>query len=147
MSPDRAEWIAAKAEGDIAEVAIALWFRRRGWEPYRTVGETEFDLLLQTSVEVKNDRKAGRTGNVAIETHYHGRPSGLLTSRAGYWAIVVDETAFVVKTEALLRFVQANDFPEKMGGDNQASTLRLVPVERLREVPGYQTVNLGEPQE
>jgi hypothetical protein len=147
MTADRAEWIAAKAEGDIAEVAIALWFRGRGWEPYRTVGETAFDLLLQTSVEVKHDRKAGRSGRVAIETHYHGRPSGLLTSTAGYWAIVVDETAFIVKTDALLRFVQSNEFTELRGGDNQASTLRLIPVERLREVLGFQVVNLGEPQE
>lgn len=145
MRPDREEWIVAKAEGDVAELAIARWFRRKGWEPYRTVGRTDFDLLLQTSVEVKNDRQAGRTGNVAFETHYRGQPSGLLTSGAGYWAVVVDETAYVAKTDSLLRFVQAHDFPETQGGDHKASTLRLVPIDKLREIPGVQVVALGEP--
>jgi hypothetical protein len=147
MRPDREEWVVAKAEGDVAETAIARWFRRKGWEPYRTVGHTDFDLLLQTSVEVKNDRMAARTGNIAFETHYRGQPSGLLTSGAGYWAVVVDETAFIARTDALLRYVQAHDFKEVQGGDQRASTLRLMPIDKLRELPGVQVVNLGEPIE
>ena len=49
---DSPQWIAAKAEGDCAELAIAEWFRGRGFEPYKTEGLAGFDLLLPCEVEI-----------------------------------------------------------------------------------------------
>jgi hypothetical protein len=144
MKPDSPQWIAAKAEGDRAELEIARWFRRRGWETFKTLGRVEFDLLLQCQVEVKRDLKAESTGNVAIETAYRGQPSGILTSKATWWVIVVDSRAIMVKKDDLLRFVLAERFPEVPAGDGKASMVSLVPVERLTELKGVHLVNLTE---
>ena len=93
MRPDSPQWIAAKAEGDRAELAIAAWFRdKRGWETYKALGRTDFDLLLQCQVEVKHDLQAPKTDNVAIETAYRGQPSGIITSKATWWVIVADSS-------------------------------------------------------
>ena len=66
MTLDSPQWIAAKAEGDRAELAIAGWFRQRGWQTYKTLGQVDFDLLLQCKVEVKSNPKALETGNPQV---------------------------------------------------------------------------------
>ena len=142
--PDSPEWIAAKAEGDRAELAIAKWFRERGWETYKTLGRADFDLLLQCQVEVKNDRKAPSTGNVAIETAYRGQPSGIMTSKATWWVIVVNGEALIAKLEPLRRFVLGGRFREVPAGDRKASRVRLVPWDRLKEWQGASLVPLPE---
>jgi len=142
MKPDSPQWIAAKGEGDRAELAIAEWFRRLGWETYKTLGRVDSDLLLQCPVEVKRDLKASETGNVAIETAYRGQPSGIVTSKATWWAIVVGAEAVIVKQKELLHCVMAGEFREVAAGDNKAATVRLVPLERLREIKGARVVEL-----
>jgi hypothetical protein len=66
MRADSPQWLTAKAEGDRAELAVAEWFRHRGYEPYKALGLADFDLLLQCGVEVKHDLQAPSTGNFAI---------------------------------------------------------------------------------
>ena len=144
IRPDSEEWIIAKAHGDRAELAIAAWFRRRGFEPYKTLGPAAFDLLLQCPVEVKNDSRALETANVAIETHHRGQPSGILTSRATYWAVVVGGEAFIVKTEKLRGLALAGGCREVQAGDDRAATVRLVPVEKLRSRKFVRVVQLPE---
>jgi hypothetical protein len=144
MRPDSERWILAKASGDRAELAIAAWFRGRGFEPYKTLGPAAFDLLLQCPVEVKHDARAVETGNVAIETHHRGQPSGILTSRATYWAIVVGAEAFIVGTEKLRTLALAGGFPKAQAGDDQAATVRLLPVDRLRSKRFVRVVALPE---
>jgi hypothetical protein len=144
MRPDSPQWIAAKAEGDRAELAIAGWFRRRGWQTYKTLGQADFDLLLQCEVEVKNNPKALETGNVAIETAYQGNPSGIMTSQATWWVVVVGPEATILKTEVLQRFVLTGKFREVRAGDNMASTVRLVPWEKLKALRGAHVITLRE---
>jgi hypothetical protein len=144
MRPDSEQWIVAKAHGDRAELAIATWFRGRGFESYKTLGPASFDLLLQCPVEVKNDLKAVETGNVAIETHHRGQPSGILTSRATYWAIVVGAEAFIVETEKRRELALAGGCHEVQAGDDQAATVRLVPVDKLRSKKFVRVVELPE---
>jgi hypothetical protein len=43
------------------------------------------------TVEVKTDRIAHRTGNVAVEFMYKSKPSGILTTKADEWFFVVTE--------------------------------------------------------
>jgi|LUML01.1.fsa_nt_gb hypothetical protein len=43
------------------------------------------------TVEVKTDRIAHRTGNLAVEYMYNGKPSGILTTKADEWFFVVTE--------------------------------------------------------
>ncbi len=147
MISDSPQWIAAKAEGDRAEYAVAEWFKGRGFEPYKTLGLAGFDLLLQAQVEVKHDLKAPETGNVAVETAHNGDPSGILTSRATYWAIVVGNEAIIMKTDELRAFVLRSRFPEVAAGDRKSSTIRLIPVERLRKLKGARSVQLASGNE
>jgi hypothetical protein len=83
-------------------------------------------------VEVKRDLKAETTGNVAVETSYQSQPSGIITSQASYWAIVVEGEALIVETARLREFVLSGHFREVPAGDNQAATVRLVPIEKLK---------------
>lgn len=139
---DSPEWIAAKAEGDRAELAIAGWFRELGWQTYKTLGLVPFDLLLQCQVEVKRDLQAARTGNVAIEMRHNGTPSGIMTTAATWWVIVLDSEAVIVKADTLREFVLTGHFREVSAGDNRASTVRLVPVESLKAVEKSTVINL-----
>jgi hypothetical protein len=140
---DSPQWIAAKADGDQAELAIAEWFCGNGWEPFQTLGRADFDLLLQCQVEVKRDRKARTTGNVAIETHYRGQPSGILTSTAGWWAIVLDDEALLVKRETLLKLALHPGWPSILAGDDRAATVALLPLDRLRAAHGVHLIALA----
>lgn len=140
--PDSPQWIAAKAEGDRAELAIAGWFRGKGYETYKTLGLAAFDLLLQCQVEVKRDLKAAETGNVAIETRHNGQPSGILTTAATWWVIVLETEAVIVKADTLRDFVLTGHFREVSAGDNHASTVQLVPVEKLKKIKGSKVIEL-----
>jgi hypothetical protein len=142
-APDSPEWVAAKASGDTAELAVAEWFRTRGFEPYRSLGRADFDLLLQSTVEVKHDRRAVESGQVAIETAHRNQPSGIVTSPATYWALVVGGAAFIVKTDELRRAALSGNYVETPGGDGRRSTLRLMPLADLQQVTGCKRVALG----
>ena len=141
---DSRQWIAAKAQGDRAELAVSEWFRGRGFEPYKTLGLAPFDLLLQCQVEVKHDLKAEATGNVAIETSYRGSPSGIMTTQASYWAIVVNGEALIAEVSKLRDLALRDEFPEVPAGENRASTVRLVPVEKLRHKKFVRRIQLPE---
>lgn len=131
---DSPQWIAAKADGDRAELAIAQWFQSLGWEVFRTIGQVAFDLLLQCAVEVKHDRKAPETGNLAIETEYRGMPSGIITTKASWWVFVLVDKAIVVKKDKLLPLVLSGGFRAVNAGDRGASRVTLVPVERVKQI-------------
>lgn len=142
VRPDSAEWIIAKTEGDRAELAVAEWFRTRGYEPFKALGHASYDLLLQTTAEVKNDLKAATTGNIAVEVQYGGQGSGIITSPATFWAVVVAREAFVVKTAALRTLVYGHEWPELRAGDGGRALVRLVPIEQLRTLPDVRVVPL-----
>ncbi len=145
MRPDSPQWIAAKAEGDRAELAIAAWFRDdRGWRTLKALGRADFDLLLQCEVEVKCDLRTAETGNVAIETHHRGQPSGIMTSKAAWWVITVGNEALLVRLDDLQRFVLAGKFREVQAGDGKASTVLLVPWEKLKAMRGGHVITLPE---
>jgi len=58
-------------------------------------------LTGKFTIEVKRDFIAKNTGNVFIETHQYGRPSGINTSQAEYWAFVLERRVFIVPTDEL----------------------------------------------
>ena len=63
------------------------------------------------TIEVKRDLRWKETGNVYIETvcwsHNKGEwhPSGLSTSKAAYWAFVLETNVFLVPTDLLKQTV------------------------------------------
>jgi hypothetical protein len=145
MTPDSPAWARAKAQGDRAELAVAAWFKGRGFEPYKSLGYADVDLLLQCFVEVKNDLKALKTGNVAIETAYRTQASGIMTSPANYWAIVVGDEAIIIETAKLREFAVRDIFPEVQAGDGHASRIRLVPFVKLKSLKGVRVIPLAGP--
>ena len=144
MRADSPEWLRAKAKGDRAELSVAEWFRGRGYLVAKTVGAESFDLLLQAHVEVKHDRRATQTGRIAVEIRHRGQASGLLSTSATWWAIVVGDEAFLMKTDTLRRCVLSGKYQTRFGGDGQASELVLVPIVDVRGLEGVFVIRLRE---
>ncbi len=140
--PDSPQWLAAKAAEQQSLEMVAEWFKARGYRVTQTIGADNVDLVVQTEFEVKHDLKAQTTGNVAIETEYNGRASGIQTSTAPWWAIVVGTEGFIMETKRLRDFVLGGHFREAQAGDRKAARVRLVPVETLRGMPFVRTIKL-----
>jgi len=70
-------------------------------------------------LEVKNDRRALETGNLAIEMHNISRdvPSGLTITKADIWVVVLDTDVYMTNTQDLKDFVAANK-PKKTHRSN-----------------------------
>lgn len=129
--PDSPSWTAAKSAGDVAERLVADWFRERGYDVLRAVGEDAgFDLLCQCRIEVKRDLQAALTGNVAIECSRNGEPSGIRTSTAVWWAIVTDDHCYLVRRSSLLSLL-TEGHRQVPSGDRLATRCALVPVVRV----------------
>jgi len=92
------------------------------------------DLLRGKTVEVKRDYIAARTGNLFVEFSSRGKASGLATTRADFWAFILDgERVIIVPTQFLqLRARQAyREGRTASGGDSNTSEGVLVRVEEL----------------
>ena len=121
----------SKLLGDQAEEAVAAAIAERlSAEVLRTTGRASYDLLVQQRVEVKHDLAAIQTGRVCVETGYKGRPSGLAATTAHWWAIVVGDEAFLIRTCDLESL--AATCPPITCGDNLDSLCRFVPLSELR---------------
>lgn len=144
MRADSPEWLKSKAKGDRAELLVAEWFRGRGYLVAKTVGAESFDLLLQAHVEVKHDLRAVQSGRIAVEIRHRGQASGLLSTSATWWAIVVGDEAFLMKTDALRACVLSGKYQTKSGGDGQASEFVLVPIVDVRGLEHVFVIQLNE---
>ena len=93
------------------------------------------------TIEVKRDYIVSRTGNLAVEVSYRGKPSGLSTTEAEWWAFVLDGKYYENK---VIIFIETNRLKQIVddihktkgivkGGDSNQSQLVLVPVEALIE--------------
>ena len=98
----------------------------------------EYDILIDNNikVEVKSDRLAYKTGNLAIEYNYKNQPSGIMTSMSNYWVyfiiypnnkhecykIPIDELKFLIQS---CKSINA--------GDNKQSKIKLLPISRCKE--------------
>jgi hypothetical protein len=135
-------WVRDKEASDAAERQLANWFRECGWEPLRTTGRGDVDLVIQSTVEVKLDRIAPTSGNAAIEVGRNGRDGGVLTSRAAYWAIVAGSRAVLVRTVVLRKAIESGCYRRVPAGDRGATTICLVPWRQLERLPGAQSFAL-----
>tara|TARA_R100001460_G_scaffold101252_1_gene145110 strand:- start:139 stop:498 length:360 start_codon:yes stop_codon:yes gene_type:complete len=52
------------------------------------------DILENQKIEVKTDCKWKKTGNLAIEYKSRGKPSGISTTKAEYWAFILDSNGY-----------------------------------------------------
>lgn len=104
---------------------------------YGNAGESVILSILNGAkkIEVKTDRMAHKTGNIAVEFRYKGNPSGISKTEAHYWA-------FVLFDGGLIYFIETNRLKEiaricymnngfVKGGDNNMSDIILIPIKNL----------------
>ena len=90
-----------------------------------------------TTYEVKADRYGLRTGNVCIEYQHRNKPSGILKSKADYYAIfLVDdskEELYLIPLSVLKSSLEGNSFKSRQLGYMKQSTCLMIPVDVFRE--------------
>ena len=96
-------------------------------------GETKFhNMLSDSKIEVKFDRKTRETGNVYIEYNSRGKDSGIITTEADYWVYFIhDEECFVISTKRLKEKLGKLKPRKIPGGDNNTSMGFLVKLTEL----------------
>ena len=106
-------------------------------------GEFHEQLLFQAlsktgnvTVEVKTDRLAAKTGNLAVEFRYRGRPSGIQTTKSDeYFFVIVEQDGSIryrlniptakLKKIAYRRFMNGLT---TTGGQYNATEMILIPI-------------------
>lgn len=96
------------------------------------------DMFSKCQIEVKSERSWWRkTGNIAIEYEYRGKPSGIYATTSDYWfhRLEGDRDEFctlVFKTSILKGIVDKyKDKLTKNVGDNKASKCVLIPIKDI----------------
>ena len=67
-----------------------------------------------------------------------------MTSKATWWVIVVGNEALLVRLDDLRRFVLRDKFRAVPAGDEKASTVLLVPWEKLKAMKGGHVITLPD---
>jgi hypothetical protein len=127
--PDRPEWIRTDTYGRAGEQTVATVLRRMGL-PASKMEDRCADLEIFGRIEVKRDGLAMRTGSVAVETTYRGRPSGIMVTCGTSWAFVVGDEIIFVATVQLREAVEW--LPDIRAGEG--ATVRLLPLTELRRI-------------
>ncbi len=103
--------------GQEKEKQIATFYRSLGLEVIESVGvDKDKDLKVSGQIEVKYDRLAPKTGNIAVELKCRGKLSGLSTSKSNAWVFVTDEGSWVCPIGNLLKVLR------KLGINNLTDT-------------------------
>jgi len=101
---------------------------RKFWDVEATLLDVdEGTVLAEFTIEVKNDRYALKSGNIAIEIFNpkSNKGSGLTITQATMWAVMVGDEFWICKTSKLRKFVD-NEKPHRIvdvGGDKNATML------------------------
>jgi len=84
-------------------------------------------------IEVKNDLQALNTGNVYVEYHSRGKPSGISTTQSDYYCFAFGTTFHLIATDDLKVRCRKylNTYRDKAGGDNNTSKGILLPLTEL----------------
>lgn len=91
-------------------------------------------VFLKDKVEHKYDGKARSTGNLFVEYSQKGKPSGLATTTADYWAFEYDDNCWLIVPTERLKAVASQAYKagkRKKGGDGDQYEGVLVPIEWL----------------
>lgn len=98
------------------------------------------EILSNKKVEVKLDRWAQITGNVAVEFENRGKPSGILKTKADFWCFVIEvkgsQDLMIMIDSVKLRDMANHHYQLgriKRMGDNNLSVSVLIPIKELVE--------------
>ena len=98
------------------------------------IKESELAHILEhKTIEVKYDLQAMLTGNVYVEYHSRGKPSGIAVSQADYYCFCFGATLHLIDTNLLKQRCRKylNTNRDKVGGDNNTSKGILLPITEL----------------
>ncbi len=127
---------------DYIQVLIARHYEKERGASFVSVGNVpEFDVRFknQTSIEIKVDTTAARTHNACIEFWdvRRSKPTGILETQATDWLHCVPEgdtlRCYEMDTKKLLKLCFECG-QVKSGGDYNASLLKLIPLQEIREI-------------
>lgn len=127
-----------KQLGDEGEDAVLAKVKEFFPKAYRVTDyEPRFDIVIpeiNKTIEVKTDKLANRTGNLAVErSKKSGAPSGIAVSGADLWVYVLEDEMLMMGREALKTYIAANNFPIVWGGDRNTAEMYLVPLKKLKQ--------------
>lgn len=94
-----------------------------------------YDIRLKygdetTTIECKADRLTVSTGNIAIEYRCSGKPSGITSTEADYWAIFIEGTReyYLIPTHEITTAIHERKYTRTTrGGDGYRSEMYLFP--------------------
>jgi hypothetical protein len=92
------------------------------------------DMLQLSTIEVKTDFLADKTGNIAVEYESWGNPSGIAVTKARHWVFVIpNKIAIFVETNRLKDIARRfyHDGSITAGGDLNKSKMVLIPITEL----------------
>lgn len=100
---DLADWKTAE------DGFIELLQKRNKWcvVSKTTWKNSDYDIELikadwtRVTFEIKYDRLATKTGNVAFEIECNGKPSGIMTTKADYIVYLIDKTYYYTDAKTL----------------------------------------------
>ena len=98
-------------------------------------GEQSLSKILSlTTVEVKTDFIACRTGNIGVEFYSRGLASGIAVTKASHWAFIIPEKGIIIIETERLKSLAREYYKKgsvKKGGDNNSSEMVLIPIKDL----------------
>ena len=107
------------------------YFEHTSYEfaPNRCFKDYDIKLDGKTTIEVKADRLAHKTGNVVIEYQCNGKPSGIESTRADFWLYFIDKTneVYRFRPTEIKEFICKLNPRSVKGGDGYRSRMYIVP--------------------
>lgn len=136
-------------EKDISSLLRALRGNSKVFKPWDLnwlegkEAETKLASLLtgESTMEVKRDFRSGETGNIPVEFECGGKPSGIATSEAEWWAYCLggkgfdDEVIVIIKSQRLTEIADSRGRVVS-GGDNGRVKMVLLKLTDLLEPKG-----------
>lgn len=116
--------IAMKTEKQISDYLVS-----KGWEFIDQCNTSDYDIRMKTpsgdvvTIEIKEDFKCEETGNIGLEYHCRGKPSGISVSKADYYLYKAhepsgDKNMYTIETSKLKKMVKNKFYFRKViGGD------------------------------
>jgi hypothetical protein len=104
---------------------------KRGQQAEKWLG----GLLTCDTIEVKRDYIASKTKRVYVEYECNGKPSGITTTEADYWAFITDDCVIMIPSDRLKELVEAAVEKKRYrkGGDGNRSLGALIDLRELVE--------------
>ena len=104
------------------------------------------EMFTDKKIEVKSERGMWmKTGNICIEYHSYGKPSGIANTAADYWFhnLCIGDDIFctlIFDVPKLKKLIEKLDFKKSVsGGDHNASRMWLVNIRKLFTSDVYKT--------